>query len=299
MVPDLPIHISTQASITNHETINFWYDQGVRRVVLARELSLDEIKEIRRHIPEDMELEAFVHGAMCISYSGRCLLSNYMTGRDSNLGDCAHSCRWKYYLMEEKRPGQYFPIEENSQGTFIMNSKDLCMIQHLQELMDAGIDSFKIEGRVKSAYYVATVVRSYRLGMDAVYEGKYSPEYAQWLLDEIQKASYREFTTGFFFNKPDGDDQLYTKSSYIRNYDFTGRILDVLEDKVMVEQRNRMEIGDELEVFGPRREVEKFIITTMWDEEGNPIKEAPHPQQIIYFPLIANVKSGDFLRRKI
>ncbi len=298
VAPGLAVHISTQASITNYETILFWHEQGVRRAVLARELSLEEIKEIRRHIPEDMELEAFVHGAMCISYSGRCLLSNYMTGRDANLGDCAHSCRWKYHLVEETRPGEYFPIEDREEGSFIMNSKDLCTISHLDELMNSGITSFKIEGRVKTAYYVATVTRAYRLGMDAVEKGQYSKTYADFLLQEIKKASYREFTTGFYFKRPDEHDQLYSDVSYIRNYDFVGRVLEIVEEKMKVEQRNRMLLGDEIEAFGPREKIEKFVIQKMWDEEGNSIESAPHPKQILWMPYIQGICQGDFLRKK-
>lgn len=298
VAPGLAVHISTQASITNYETILFWYEQGVRRVVLARELSLEEIKEIRQHIPEDMELEAFVHGAMCISYSGRCLLSNYMTGRDANLGDCAHSCRWKYHLVEETRPGEYFPIEDREEGSFIMNSKDLCTISYLDELMQSGITSFKIEGRVKTAYYVATVTRAYRLGMDAVRKGQYSKAYADFLLEEIKKASYREFTTGFYFKKPDEKDQLYSDVSYIRNYDFAGRVLEIVEEKMKVEQRNRMLLGDEIEAFGPREKTEKFVIQKMWDEEGNSIESAPHPKQILWMSYIQGICQGDFLRKK-
>lgn len=298
VAPGLAVHISTQASITNYETILFWYEQGVRRVVLARELSLEEIKGIRQHIPKDMELEAFVHGAMCISYSGRCLLSNYMTGRDANLGDCAHSCRWRYHLVEETRPGEYFPIEDREEGSFIMNSKDLCTISHLDELMNSGITSFKIEGRVKTVYYVATVTRAYRLGMDAVEKGQYSKTYADFLLQEIKKASYREFTTGFYFKRPDEHDQLYSDVSYIRNYDFTGRVLEIVEEKMKVEQRNRMLLGDEIEAFGPREKIEKFVIQKMWDEEGNLIESAPHPKQILWMPCIQGICKGDFLRKK-
>lgn len=298
VAPGLAVHISTQASITNYETILFWYEQGVRRVVLARELSLEEIKGIRQHIPKDMELEAFVHGAMCISYSGRCLLSNYMTGRDANLGDCAHSCRWRYHLVEETRPGEYFPIEDREEGSFIMNSKDLCTISHLDELMNSGITSFKIEGRVKTAYYVATVTRAYRLGMDAVEKGQYSKTYADFLLQEIKKASYREFTTGFYFKRPDEHDQLYSDVSYIRNYDFTGRVLEIVEEKMKVEQRNRMLLGDEIEAFGPREKTEKFVVQKMWDEEGNSIESAPHPKQILWMPYIQGICKGDFLRKK-
>ncbi len=296
--PDLEIHISTQASITNYETIMFWYKLGVRRVVLARELSLEEIKEIRREIPEDMELECFIHGAMCISYSGRCLLSNYMTGRDANRGECSHACRWKYSLVEEKRPGQYFPIEETDQGTFIFNSKDLCMIKHIEDLIDAGISSFKIEGRVKSSYYVATVIRSYRMAIDQFYKNQGQYEGDKWLA-EIMKASYRDFTTGFYFKKPDSQDQLYDSSSYIRNYDFVGLILDYDKESklAIVEQRNKMEIGDRVEIFGPDKDYRELIIKEMFDENGNLIEEAPHPQQKIKIRMEEEVEKWDMIRR--
>jgi len=298
-VPNLPIHISTQASVTNYETIMFYYNLGIRRIVLARELSLKEIENIIKRLPKDMEIETFVHGAMCISYSGRCLLSNYMTGRDANRGDCAHPCRYKYALVEEKRPGQYFPVYEDEQGTFIMNSKDLCMIEYLPQLIEAGIKSFKIEGRVKSSYYVATVVRSYRMALDEYYknprEYKFNPKW----LDEIKKASYRDFTTGFYFGKPDSNAQVYTSSSYIRTYDFVGLVLDYDEKTKIatVEQRNRMYVGDEIEVFGPNKDYFVQKISKMWDEEGNEIEVAPHPQQIVKIFMERPVEKMDILRK--
>ena len=298
-VPNLPIHISTQASVTNYETIMFYYNLGIRRIVLARELSLKEIENIIKRLPKDMEIETFVHGAMCISYSGRCLLSNYMTGRDANRGDCAHPCRYKYALVEEKRPGQYFPVYEDEQGTFIMNSKDLCMIEYLPKLIEAGIKSFKIEGRVKSSYYVATVVRSYRMALDEYYknprEYKFNPKW----LDEIKKASYRDFTTGFYFGKPDSNAQVYTSSSYIRTYDFVGLVLDYDEKTKIatVEQRNRMYVGDEIEVFGPNKDYFVQKISKMWDEEGNEIEVAPHPQQIVKIFMERPVEKMDILRK--
>ncbi len=223
-VPNLPIHLSTQASVTNYETIMFWYNLGVRRIVLARELSFKEIKEITDKVPKDLEIETFVHGAMCISYSGRCLLSNYMTGRDANMGDCAHPCRWKYNLVEEKRPGEYFPIFEDEKGTFIFNSKDLAMIEYIPELVNAGVKSFKIEGRVKSSYYVATVIRSYRRAIDEYFKDPQNYIFREEWINEIKKASHRDFTTGFYFNKPTDKDQVYTSSSYIREYDYVGLV---------------------------------------------------------------------------
>lgn len=297
--PDLEIHISTQASITNYETVMFWYNLGVRRVVLARELSLKEIKEIIERIPQDMEIEAFVHGAMCISYSGRCLLSNYMTGRDANRGECSHACRWKYNLVEEKRPGEYYPIEENEEGTFIFNSKDLCMIKHIEELIEAGIHSFKIEGRVKSEYYVATVIRSYRMAIDEFFNDKDSYEGNDKWLEEIKKASHRDFTTGFYFNKPDGEDQIYNTSSYIRGYDFVGVVVDYDEESQIatIEQRNRIVEGDKVEIFGPSKDYFIQEVKDMVDDKGNKIVTAPHPQQLITMKLDKKAEKGDMIRR--
>mgnify|MGYP000125131977 CR=1 FL=1 len=249
--PDMEIHISTQASVTNYETIMFWYNLGVRRIVLARELSFEEIGNITRKLPEDLDIEAFVHGAMCMSYSGRCLISNYMTGRDANMGDCAQPCRYKYHVVEEKRPGEYFPIEEHEEGTFLFNSKDLCMIEHLPQVIDSRILSLKIEGRVKSSYYVATVIRSYRMALDAYLADPGNYKYNPAWLDEIKKVSHRDFTTGFFFKKPGTEDHVYTHSSYIRGYDFVGMVLDYDRETgiATVEQRNRMFVGDEIEVM--------------------------------------------------
>lgn len=299
-VPDLPIHLSTQASVTNYETVMFWYNLGIKRIVLARELSLKEIKEIIDKAPKDLEIETFVHGAMCISYSGRCLLSNYMTGRDANRGDCAQACRWKYNLVEEKRPGEYFPVFEDEKGTYIFNSKDLCMIEYIPELIDAGIKSFKIEGRVKSSYYVATVIRSYRMAIDEYLRDPENYSFNEELLNEIKKASYRDFTTGFYFNKPTGKDQVYTSSSYIRNYEYVGLVLDYDDESKLatVEQRNRMFIGDEVEVFGPGKEYFSQIIEKMYDEEGNEIEVAPHPQQVVKIPMKEPVKSWYIIRKK-
>lgn len=298
-VPELPIHLSTQASITNYETIMFWYNLGIRRIVLARELSLKEIESIIDRAPKDLEIETFVHGAMCISYSGRCLLSNYMAGRDANRGECAHPCRWKYNLVEEKRPGEYFPIYEDEKGTFIFNSKDLCMIEYIPELIDSGIKSFKIEGRVKSSYYVATVIRSYRMAIDEYFNDPESYTFRKQWIDEIKKASHRDFTTGFYFGKPTEDDQVYTSSSYIRGYDYIGLVLDYDHDSKIatVEQRNRMFVGDKIEVFGPNKEHFTQIIDKMWDEEGDEIEVAPHPQQVIKMKMDNEVKAWDMMRK--
>lgn len=299
-VPDLEIHISTQASVTNYETMMFWYNLGIRRIVLARELSFKEVEEITSKLPKDMEIEAFVHGAMCISYSGRCLISNYMTGRDANMGDCAHPCRYKYALVEEKRPGEYFPVFEDDQGTFMMNSKDLCMIEYIPELVKSGIKSFKIEGRVKSAYYVATVIRAYRMAIDEYYKDPENYKFDEKWLGEIKKASHRDFTTGFYLGKPTDEAQVYTTSSYIRGYDFVGLILGYDEETKVatVEQRNRMFVGEEIEVFGPNKEYFTQTIEKMWDEEGNEIEVAPHPQQIIKILMEKPVKTMDMIRKE-
>jgi putative protease len=298
-VPDMEIHISTQASVTNYETIMFWYNLGARRIVLARELSFDEIREITSKIPEDLDIEAFVHGAMCMSYSGRCLISNYMTGRDANMGDCAQPCRYKYAVVEEKRPGEYFPVVEHEEGTFIFNSKDLCMIEHIPELIESGIYSFKIEGRVKSSYYVATVIRSYRMAIDAYFKDPDNYQYNNQWLEEIKKVSYRDFTTGFYFGKPTSEAQVYTTSSYIRGYDFVGMVLDYdKETKIAtIEQRNRIFIGDEVEIFGPGKDYFTQKIEKMWDEEGNEIEVAPHPQQIIKMNVDQEVEKFYLIRK--
>ena len=297
---DIEIHLSTQASVTNYETVRFWEDMGVKRIVLARELSLEEIEKIKSEVP-NVDLEVFVHGAMCISYSGRCLLSNYMTGRDANRGDCAQACRWKYNLVEEKRPGEYYPIEEDDNGTFIFNSKDLCMIKHIPELFESNVDSLKIEGRVKTLYYVATVIRSYRLAIDAYYNGTYTKELTTELLNEIKKVSHRDFTTGFFFKKPDENDQLYTTSSYIRNYDFVGIVLDYdKESKIAtIEQRNRIFSGDELEVFGPEYEYNKFIMGEMVNSEGEVVDVVPRAKEIFKTKIDFPVKKYDLIRKAI
>lgn len=285
--PGLGIHVSTQANITNTESVKFWHSVGASRVVLARELSLADIRQIRDNCTEDMELEAFVHGAMCISYSGRCLLSNYMVGRDANMGDCAQPCRWKYHLVEEKRPGEYFPIQEDSRGTFIFNSKDLCMIRHIPELISSGVTSFKIEGRVKSSFYVATVVKAYRDAIDAYYVDNESYTIDEKWFEEISKVSNRDFTTGFFFKKPGPEDHNYKTSSYIRNYDFVGVVkgYDNENKMVIIEQRNRFRLGDTIEVMPPKGQVFEFVVNEMYDNEGNAIEVAPHPKMVVRIPM--------------
>ena len=298
--PNLDIHISTQASVTNVDTVKFWANQGAKRVVLARELSLEEIKEIVDNTKDMIEIETFLHGAMCMSYSGRCLLSNYMTGRDANMGDCAQPCRYKYYLMEEKRPGQYFPIEEHEEGTFIMNSKDLCMIEHVDDLIEAGIASLKIEGRVKSEYYLATVIRSYRMAIDNYYEDPENYKYDPYYLNEIKKVSHRDFTSGFFYGKANESSQVYEKNSYIRGYDFIGIVVDYdRETKIAtIEQRNRIFKGEEIEIFGPAIKDFKQKIEYMTDDKGNDIETANKAKQIFKIKVDQDVEKGYFLRKK-
>lgn len=298
-IPNMEIHISTQASVTNYQTIMFWYNLGARRIVLARELSFEEIKNITSKLPEDLDIEAFVHGAMCMSYSGRCLISNYMTGRDANRGDCAQPCRYKYYVVEEKRPGEYFPIEEHDEGTFLFNSKDLCMIEHLPEVIDSGIISLKIEGRVKSSYYVATVIRSYRMAIDEYMKDPENYKYNENWLKEIKKVSHRDFTTGFYFGQPKDDAQVYTDSSYIRGYDFVGMILDYDPETriATIEQRNRIFVGEKVEVFGPGKDYFTQKIENMWDKDDNEIEVAPHAQQILKIKMDYPVEKYDLIRK--
>jgi len=299
IIPEMEIHLSTQANTTNYAAVNFWYEQGVRRIILARELSLEEIKEIIKKSPHDMKIETFVHGAMCISYSGRCLLSNYMVSRDANRGDCAHSCRWRYYLMEETRPGEYFPVYEDKRGTYIFNSKDLCMIEHLPSLIEAGISVFKIEGRMKSSYYVATVVKAYRHLIDNYLLKPNEYSYDKKRLDEIKKVSHRYFTTGFYFAKPSGEEQRYDSSAYIKTYDFAGLILDYNTDNqiAVIEQKNRIFVGDEIEIFGPDDDFFTQKIEKMWDEDGEEIEVAPHATQIIRIKMAKPVKPWYMIRK--
>lgn len=296
IAPDLEIHISTQANNTNYASANMWYKLGAKRVVLARELSLEEISQIRENIPSDMEIECFVHGAMCISYSGRCLLSNYMTNRDSNLGACSHPCRWQYYLMEEQRNGEYFPVFENERGTFIFNSKDLCMIEHIPEMIKAGITSFKIEGRVKSEYYVATITKAYRDAIDAYFDGK---EYDVKFGEELVKVSHREYTKGFFFGKPDHNQQLYTTNSYKREYDLVAVAEEYIKEKKLlkVSQRNKFFVGDELEILMPDREFETITVSKMYDEDLNEIENCPHATMTVYIPCEKECPKYSMLRR--
>ena len=300
IIPDAELHLSTQANMTNYKTANFWYAMGVTRIVLARELSFEEIKEVRKNTPPEMEYEAFVHGAMCISYSGRCLLSNFMIERDANRGLCAHPCRWKYALVEEQRPGQYYPIEEDDRGTYILNSRDLCMIEHIPELIESGLASLKIEGRMKSIFYVATVISAYRKAIDAYYADPEHYEYDPKWLEEIKKVSHREFTTGFYFDRPTNKDQNYRTSAYTRDFLFTGlvRSYDPETGYAIVEQRNKMSIGDEIEIFGPGTDFFAQTLTEMYDEEGNPVDSAPHPQQILRIKVEQPVAENFMFRRR-
>ena len=299
-IPEAEIHLSTQANTTNYVTANYWRKQGVKRLVLARELSLEEIIQIRKNLPKDTELEAFVHGAMCISYSGRCLLSNFMTGRDANRGACAHPCRYKYRIEEEKRPGEYWPVDEDDRGTYIFNSKDLCMLPHLPKLIDAGISSFKIEGRMKSIFYIAHVIKAYRTAIDAYYRDPAGYQYDPAWADEMCKASHRAFTTGFYFGKTDENSQEYESSSYIRDYSFTGLVKSYDEETgiAVVEQRNKMDVGDAIEVFGPKGDAFKQKLEYMTDEEGSAITSAPHPQQILQIKMAQPVAEMYMLRKE-
>lgn len=300
IIPDAEIHLSTQANTTNYMTARFWASMGVKRIVTAREMSLKEIREMRDQLPDEVEIESFVHGAMCISYSGRCLMSNFMTGRDANMGACTHPCRWKYSIVEEKRPGEYYPIEEDSHGSYIMNSRDLCMLDGIPDLAAAGVSSLKIEGRMKSAYYVATVVSAYRTALDHYLADPDNYQYDPAWFTELCKASHREFTHGFYYNKPSAEDQNYQSSDYIREYSFVGMVKGVEHETgfALVEQRNKFSIGDEIEIFGPGVPFTKEVITEMYNQEGEPVESAPHPQQIIKLKLSTPVKENYILRMK-
>ncbi len=300
--PNLEIHVSTQANNTNYKSAQMWYQLGAKRVVVARELSLKEIKQIRQNIPEDMEIEAFVHGAMCISYSGRCLLSNYLSGRDANKGACAHPCRWKYHLVEETRPGEYMPIEENERGTYIYNSKDLCMLEHIPDLIDAGVVSLKIEGRMKTPFYVGTVIKAYRMAIDDYFESvkKYQQNIPLYM-QEVSKASHRDYTTAFYYGKPDGNQQVYTNNSYIREYDFIGMIKQNSDEQncAVVEQRNKFSVGEIIEVMPAKGNSFSMKVENMWNEQGEKILSAPHPQQILKVQFDRPVKEFDMMRKAV
>ena len=298
--PEIERHISTQANNTNYLTYQFWYQQGAKRVVSARELSMEELRELRAHIPEDLEIETFVHGAMCISYSGRCLLSNYFTGRDANQGACTHPCRWKYAVMEESRPGEYLPVYENERGTYIFNSKDLCMIEHIPELLESGIDSFKIEGRMKTALYVATVARTYRKAIDDCLKSwELYEEHMPWYKEQIAACTYREFTTGFFYGKPDESSQIYDNNTYQKGYTYLGIVGDVdAENYIHLEQRNKFSVGEMIEIMKPDGENLAVRVEAILNEEGEAMESAPHPQQKLRVKLSGKADACDILRRK-
>ena len=300
VLPQMEIHISTQANNTNYGTYLFWHRLGAKRVVSARELSLKEIREIRDHIPDDLEIESFIHGAMCISYSGRCLLSNFFTGRDANQGACTHPCRWKYAVVEETRPGEYMPVYENERGTYIFNSKDLCMIEHIPDLIASGMDSLKIEGRMKTALYVATVARTYRKALDdwakdpALYEAN-----LEWYKEEIGKCTYRDFTTGFYYGKPDHETQIYDNNTYIKNYTYLGIVGEMDgQGRYRIEQKNKFSVGEIIEVMQPDGENVSVQVRGIYNEEGEAMDSAPHPKQILYIDLGMPLDQYDILRRK-
>ena len=300
LCPEIDIHISTQSNNVNYMTFRFWKEQGATRVVTARELSLEEIGDIRKNIPDDFEIETFVHGAMCISYSGRCLLSHYFTGRDANLGACTHPCRWKYYIMEEKRPGEFLPVEENERGTYIFNSKDLCMIEHIPEMVNAGIDSFKIEGRMKTALYVAVVSRTYRQAIDDYFEDpqKYIDN-IPYYKKEIAKCTYRQFTTGFFFGPTTHDSQIYDNNTYVKGYEYLGTIHESLEDgRGVFEQKNKFSVGDEVEIMKPTGENIVTKVLSMQDEKGENVDSCPHPGQRITLQTECTLQEYDIIRKE-
>ena len=299
-LPDIDIHISTQANNTNYMTYQFWWKQGAKRVVSARELSLNEIKQIREHIPDEMEIETFMHGAMCISYSGRCLLSSFMAGRDANRGACTHPCRWKYSIVEESRPGEYMPVYENERGTYIFNSKDLCMIEHIPEMLNAGIDSFKIEGRMKTALYVATVARTYRLAIDEfIQDENLYKKRIPFYKSEISKCTYRQYTTGFFFGKPDENTQIYDTNTYIKEYTYLGIVGEQnAQGLYHIEQRNKFSVGETIEVMRPNGDNILVTVKRITDERGVDMESAPHPKQQLYIDLGVKLEQYDVSRRK-
>ena len=300
VMPDMEFHLSTQANNTNYATMQFWHQQGVKRVVVARELSLEEITTAKQKVPDTLDFEAFVHGAMCISYSGRCLLSNYMSGRDANKGACTHPCRWTYHLVEETRPGEYMPVYENERGTYIYNSKDLCLISHIDQLVASGIDSFKIEGRMKTALYVATVTKTWREAIDDYFSDPdvYASKLAYYEA-EVRKCTHRQFTTGFYFGKPDGDEQIYTSNTYTRSYTFVGKGIDYdpIKKLAHIQQRNKFVVGDTLEVLKTNGKNIEFIVDTMYNIEGEIVREAPHPKQDIWIEVDFEILPNEIIRR--
>lgn len=298
--PGIDIHVSTQANNVNYRTFLFWKEQGASRVVTARELSVEEIADIRAHIPDDFEIETFVHGAMCISYSGRCLLSHYFTGRDANLGACTHPCRWKYHIVEETRPGEYIPVEENDRGTYLFNSRDLCMIEHIPDLVKAGIDSFKIEGRMKTALYVAVVVRTYRQALEDYLDSpqKYESR-LPYYREEIAKCTYRQFTTGFFFGKSTHETQIYDNNTYINEYTYLGVVRDLEDGGIVFEQKNKFSVGDRIEVMKPSGENLCVRVESMYNSRGESVASCPHPKEIIRICVSHDgISVGDIMRVK-
>ena len=298
VVPQLPIHLSTQANTTNWAAADFWKDYGIKRIVLARELSLTEIAKIKQKV--DIEIEAFIHGAMCMAYSGRCLLSNFLVGRGANQGECAHPCRYKYHLIEEKRPGQVMEIQEDERGSYIFNSKDLCMLEHIPAMVKAGIASLKIEGRMKSIHYVATVVKAYRQAIDSYCQSPETYTLDEKLLEEVGKVSHREYTTGFYFNKITSDDHNFETSAYKHTYDFIGIVIgyDSSKGQLIVEQRNNFGVGDKIELCPPKGENKEMIIKAMFDDKMEKIAKAPHPQQLVYIPSPVMLPEDTLIRRR-
>ena len=299
-MPEMSIHISTQANNVNWRSSLFWKELGADRIILARELSGKEMKEIADKAGDKIDLEVFIHGAMCISYSGRCLLSNYFVGRDANRGDCAHSCRWKYHLMEEKRPGEYYPVVENEKGTFIMNSRDLCLIKEIPEIIESGIMSLKIEGRMKSVHYLAGVVNTYRRAIDSYYEDPDGYEYDPELFAELRKISHRDYTTGFYYGKPGEEGQRYESSSYLRTYDFMGVVKDYFpqDGEALVEVRNKIFTGDKLEIITPGEYGLSLEVDYIINSDGKEVEAAPHPKELIRIPSKKEIKAGSLLRRE-
>ena len=296
LIPDAEIHISTQAGIVNYASANTFYDMGAKRVVLARELSFDDIKRIRDNTPSDLDIECFVHGAMCMSFSGRCTISNYMTNRDANRGECSQPCRWQYYLMEEKRPGEYFPVFEEKEGTYILNSKDMCMIEHIDKLCDAGISSFKIEGRAKSSYYVSVVTNAYRNVLDYYFaNGKMPDSENKWMYDEVYKVSHREYTTGFYYGRPE-NGQCYQSGGYVRNYDIAALVDDYKDGKVYFTSKNGMKEGEMVEILSPETKPFEVEIKNLCDSEGNGTENANHPMSSYFFDCEIPVKKGSIIR---
>jgi len=297
--PEAEIHISTQANNTNYQTFLFWRQLGAKRVVSARELSLEEIAHIRSRIPDEMEIECFVHGAMCISYSGRCLLSNYFTGRDANQGSCTHPCRWKYAVVEETRPGEYMPVYEDERGTYIFNSRDLCMIEHIPELVKAGIDSLKVEGRMKTALYVATVARTYRRAIDdyltseETYRGN-----LEWYRTEIAKCTHRHFSTGFYFGKPTQEAQIYDNSTYVNEYTYLGIVEETAAGLARIEQRNKFSVGETVEIMKPDGRNVPAVVEAIYDAEGEPMESCPHAKQLLWVRFSEQPERYDLLRRE-